>query len=610
MDRKRLYSILTVLALTLPCHGDLLHHWRLDEDTTATDVASDSAGGLDGTIQGPTSVEGNVDMAFSFDGSDDTVEIQEFTPPSQGTIALWIHPALAKNKERFLGAGGDYELWLRGNGELKNELFDGGSATLGTGPGAVEADEWYHLAATYDSATTAVEIYLNGELNVAGTAEEPSTPTGTTLLFGHRPSASAGECYGGLLDDIQVYDEVLAADQIQGLYEYPGSTLGEPTLTAGRPDPANGAYDVVVPLLQWRPGMTAVLHDVYVGTDPDLGPEDLVQGRIPMALCFYGPGVTPGTTYYWRVDEIEADMTTVHVGEVWSFLAQPLTAYMPEPADGACNAPSDPNMTLNWLAGLNASEHHVYFGDSFDDVNAGVAGTDEGTTTERSFAPGQLEPLSTYYWRVDEIDALANVEIGAVWSFTTYRLVDDFESYDDDMEFGTTVFDAWVDGLTNGTGSYVGYEVSDNGTFGETQIVFRGGQSMPMEYSNVESPHYSEARHEFATDQDWTVDQIDTLIVHVRGQSSNEAAPLYVGLTDSSNRTGFVTHPDPEAAKSVQWIEWEIPLSQFADAGVDLSGVKSMVIGLGERNASTPGGVGRIYVDEIWLTRAAPAATQ
>jgi len=83
-----------------------------------------------------------------------------------------------------------------------------------------------------------------------------------------------------------------------------------PQLQAFEPDPPDG------PLLQWTPGETGVFHEVYVGTSPDLTAADLVGPRQPFAMVYYAQGLTPGVTYYWRVDEIEADMTTTHIGEV------------------------------------------------------------------------------------------------------------------------------------------------------------------------------------------------------------------------------------------------------------------------------------------------------
>jgi len=111
---------------------------------------------------------------------------------------LWIDPSLAKSKERFLGTGGDFEVWLRNNGELKNELFDNGSAMVGTGAGVVKANQWQHVAVTYDGAAKTVQIYLNGELKKEGPANLPAVPAGTVLQFGSCPGIAAGEYYKGL----------------------------------------------------------------------------------------------------------------------------------------------------------------------------------------------------------------------------------------------------------------------------------------------------------------------------------------------------------------------------------------------------------------------------
>ena len=113
-----------------------------------------------------------------------------------------------------------------------------------------------------------------------------------------------------------------------------------------------------------------------------------------------------------------------------------------------------------------------------------------------TFDAGALEWNKTYYWRVDEINA-ADPESpwkGNVWSFTTadFIAVEDFESYTD-VE-GSRIYEAWIDGMTDGkSGSVVGYLEAANGTFGETVIVHGGGQSMPMDYNNINAPFYSEA---------------------------------------------------------------------------------------------------------------------
>jgi len=104
-------------------------------------------------------------------------------------------------------------------------------------------------------------------------------------------------------------------------------------------------------------------------------------------------------------------------GMVWPY------AVGPTPADGALHPQSWVN--ISWLPGPFAVSHDVYFGDNFDDVEAGTEGTFQGNQTATYFAVGSfrspyLVPGATYYWRVDEVnDTEPNSPWkGGVWSFS------------------------------------------------------------------------------------------------------------------------------------------------------------------------------------------------
>ncbi|MCP4607955.1 MAG: hypothetical protein GY845_04495 [Planctomycetes bacterium] len=113
-----------------------------------------------------------------------------------------------------------------------------------------------------------------------------------------------------------------------------------------------------------------------------------------------------------------------------------LMAYAPVPADGAYHGNSWVN--LGWIRGFTSVSGNIYFGDNFDDVKNGVAGTFQGNQTATSFdvgLPGGLYPDglvldTTYYWRIDEVEADGTtVHRGDVWSFTV-SMVEDFETND------------------------------------------------------------------------------------------------------------------------------------------------------------------------------------
>jgi len=379
----------------------------------------------------------------------------------------------------------------------------------------------------------------------------------------------------------------------------PARFLSPTTVTnvkARKPNPANGARAVQAPLLEWTAGEGAIFHNVYLGTSPNLTEADLVAARQYFNLYYHVAGLTPGGTYYWRVDEIEKDGVTTHPGSVWSFTMQAMTAYLPHPADEARGASVAP--TLTWLPGAGAVKHQVYFGNSREAVQQGAAGTNKGTraAAETNYQPGSLESLTTYYWRVDEILFDGAVQTGAVWSFTTCLPVDDFESYTDDE--GKRIYEAWIDGWTNNTGSMVGY---DTAPFAERRIVLEGVQSMPLDYNNVTAPFYSETMREFTPARDWTAGGADTLVVSVRGRIENGPTPLYVALEDASQRLAVVAHPDPAITTAGKWTDWSIPLGDFT--GVNAARIKKIYLGLGDRSKPVKGGAGRIYLDEIRVVK-------
>jgi len=379
----------------------------------------------------------------------------------------------------------------------------------------------------------------------------------------------------------------------------PGLYAPDGVYKAGSPSPADGERAVValVPLFRWSAGANAVFHQLYLGTSPELTEENLAMPSMPVLLYFHAAGLEAGQTYYWRVDEIQAD-GTITEGNVWSFTTQALEAYYPTPADGAMDV--SPAASLTWLPGLGAISHHVYFSDTFADVNEAAAAADKGTQAETAFTPGDLESLTTYYWRVDELLAGNAVKPGPVWSFTTIRPVDDFESYVDDFEAGDAIWEVWIDGLTNGTGAIVG---NFDPPFAETTIVHGGLQSMPVDYNNINDPFYSEAEREFTSAQDWTADGAGVLVLFVKGSRANDAAPVYVALEDASRKVHAVTHPDTALATSLPWVRWPIPFSEFADAGVNMTRIKTLYIGVGDRENPQADGSGRIYIDDISLMK-------
>ncbi len=268
------------------------------------------------------------------------------------------------------------------------------------------------------------------------------------------------------------------------------------------------------------------------------------------------------------------------------FFYVPLQGFYPVPADGATgvSVASD----LDWRPGREATSHTAYIG---DDSNAVADGLVSGTAVDgHGYTPASLNYATTYYWKVDETGDTGTYA-GDVWSFTTeeYAVVEDFESYNNDVEAKTTIWHAWIDGLTDeASGSQVGYNESP---FAETTVVHSGKQSMPLIYSNTDFA-FSEATRTFDSPRNWSERGVKSLSVRFAGAAGN-GGTLYLKI----NNTKVVYDGDQADLARGVWQAWNIDLSTVGNVG----SVRSLTIGI-----EGSGATGTLYVDDIRLYPKTP----
>jgi len=402
-------------------------YWKFDEGS-GTVAADSSAYGNDGTLGGnPKWVTGQFGGALEFNGSGDYVEIPDSPSLSltdEITVAAWTYMnANASGEMAIVSKGGwaandlPYELTETAGDVIFWQFYnDAGRDTCS--PDSPSVAEWHHIAATYDGQI--FKCYIDGELAEEWAYAGKMPQNTASVTIGRR--SRGGTFYNGMLDEVVIYNQALSEDDIPKIMEGVGGFGG-----ARGPDPGDGAlHEDTWVTLSWKPGDYAVSHDVYLGedyTDVNSATHDSEAFRGNQIATFfvagfpgfpYPDGLVPGTTYYWRIDEVnDADPNSPWKGDVWSFSVPPRTAYNPDPADGAESVATD--VQLSWTGGFGAKLHTVYFGDSFDEVSNAVVGAPQGPTT---YNPGTLEAEKIYYWRVDEFDAVTTHK-GDVWGFST-----------------------------------------------------------------------------------------------------------------------------------------------------------------------------------------------
>ena len=284
---------------------------------------------------------------------------------------------------------------------------------------------------------------------------------------------------------------------------------GSKLVKAGNPEPADGSiYEDTWVNLSWSPGESAVSHDVYLGdnfTDVNNGAEGTFLGNQAATFIIagfpgfsYPEGLVPGTTYYWRIDEVnETEPNSPWTGDVWSFSIPPKTAYAPDPAD--TDESIDLNANLSWTAGFGAKLNTVYFGDNFDDVNNATVGLPQGTTT---FSPGPLEPAKTYYWRIDAFDGFATHK-GNIWSFTTQGAVGNPNPSKGAVDVTQSPVLTWASGV---------FATSSEVYFGSDEDAVKNADTSSPEYKgtrNLGSESYDAGNLEWNTTYYWRIDEVN-----------------------------------------------------------------------------------------------------
>jgi len=388
--------------------------------------------------------------------------------------------------------------------------------------GAIVYDEWIEIKCVIDLDNNTVEEYYDGAFFC--THQWDDNQHGTLQVI---------DLYGNGASSIY-YDDIKI----------------EAPINAYNPEPADGAvHEETWVTLKWSPGSEAVSHDLYLGEDFDAVNErapDTFRGNQTVTYYVagfpgfaYPEGLVPGTTYYWRVDEInDQHPDSPWRGDVWSFTVPPHEAYNPDPADGD-NYKDPNNVVLSWAAGFGVKLHYVYFGDNFDEVNDGTVGVPAGLAT---YSPGPLELEKVYYWRVDEFDGISTYK-GDVWTFTTPGAVGDPQPANGATDVARATILTWTP--TDNAASHEPY-------LGTDKAAVRSADTGSPEYKGPKTlgaESYDTGLLEPGTTYYWRVDEVyaDKTI---KGPVWSFTVGNHLLVDD------FESYTDDDTANEVIWQHW------------------------------------------------------
>ncbi len=577
MSKKMIYLVCFVLLADLNSNAlagltddpSLVIYYSFDD--VGEIIVDQSGNGHDGTVDGDITAEpaGKYNRAAKFDGTrgpanhsyvdmDGPNFPAEDIPTSGMTLAAWVKCENTGDHQTLFNARASDGTWLihpelRSEGNFRWLLRSyGGTTIFDIRAGSVTWDEWLHFAGTYDKATGKAILYINGEAvreeNISNAADIAGD-WGSGARVGY--DIDDARAFTGLMDDFCMFKRALSQAEVKKLMQGIGSPF------AFGPAPADGALHAETwANLGWYPGDSAVSHDVYFGDNFNAvndGTAETYQGNQTDTFFVVGfpgfpfpDGLVPGTTYYWRIDEVnDTEPNSPWKGPVWSFMVPPKTAYYPIPADGAEFI--DPDVELSWTGGFGAKLHTVYFGDNFDEVNNATGGLPQGATT---YTPGTLKLEKVYYWRVDEFDAVETYK-GDVWGFTTPGAVGSLNPSNGAVDVKQTQILNWLPG---------DHAASHEVYLGTDKEAVRNADAGSPEYKgtmNLGSENYDPGKLQWDVTYYWRVDEVN---------NANADSP-WTGLVWSFTTANFLVVDDFEDYDIVNneiWWSWKDGLGYAA----------------------------------------------
>jgi hypothetical protein len=226
-------------------------------------------------------------------------------------------------------------------------------------------NEWVHLAWTFDGSN--MRVYLNGVDEVGPKPFSIGPNIDAMVEIGYnsnRPTVNE-RTFHGPLDDVRIYSRALVVKEIQQLM------IGIPPGAASDPNPVDEAADVPREVvLSWTPGEYAPPvngHTVYLGEN--INDVNDGVGGITQDANSYDPGrLDWGTTYYWRVDEVNGPPDyAVHPGAVWSFTTEPF-AYPIENITATASSSTPAKGPENTINGSGLDDSGMLHGKDGDDA--------------------------------------------------------------------------------------------------------------------------------------------------------------------------------------------------------------------------------------------------
>lgn len=179
---------------------------------------------------GATPVEdrfGNLNSAYLFDGVDDYLSASNDPTLTLGlgaTIALWVKLNDVTANQKLIGKlttppitlDGGYLIGIE-NGQVNVETWVVGSTAYSFVAGNVVANQWTHIAVTFQS-TNYVVLHINGQAIDSVMVPDALEANSNDLIIGAAPWDPSYFKTNGVIDDIRMYNRKVNNAELNAIY--------------------------------------------------------------------------------------------------------------------------------------------------------------------------------------------------------------------------------------------------------------------------------------------------------------------------------------------------------------------------------------------------------
>ncbi len=202
--------------------SDLVAGWNMNEGTGT--LVKDETGIYNGTLSNAEWINGKVSYGINFTSANSIDSMGDVLDMGDNSITLsaWIKPEVTMGDEyiivkRALVAGSEdgYAIQFDDNTHINCHFYDNKKMVIP----AIATGNWTHIACMYDVTNGNVSAWINGLFITNVTTTIDTQSNAENLRIGNR--ASLAEPFGGIIDDVNIFNRTLTSTEMYNLYRYP-----------------------------------------------------------------------------------------------------------------------------------------------------------------------------------------------------------------------------------------------------------------------------------------------------------------------------------------------------------------------------------------------------